>query len=112
MNFEISNDNELTIAKISGRIDATNSDELQNNIVELIASGATKLVIDFSGVNYISSAGLRSILTATKEIMKKSGKLAIFGMQSNIRDVFDMSGFSSIMNITSDLSKAKSSLLS
>lgn len=88
MNFEILNDNELTLAKISGRIDAANSDELQNNIVELIASGAAKLALDLSGVNYISSAGLRSILTATKRNNEKKTANSLF---SECRQISEMS---------------------
>ncbi len=102
MNIVFSNENEIEVAKLSGRIDTTNSDEVQNELLGKISSGALKLAIDFSEVTYISSAGLRAILASVKEITKKEGKLAIFAMQDNIKDVFDMSGFSAIMNIFPD----------
>jgi anti-anti-sigma factor len=102
MNIVFSNEHEINIAKLSGRIDTTNSDEVQNELLGKISSGVTKLAIDFSGVTYISSAGLRAILSSVKEITKKEGKLAIFAMQDSIKDVFDMSGFSAIMNILPD----------
>ncbi|PKL85475.1 MAG: anti-anti-sigma factor [Ignavibacteriae bacterium HGW-Ignavibacteriae-1] len=107
MNIVFSHENEIEVAKLSGRIDTTNSDEVQTELLGKIASGAKKLAIDFSEVTYISSAGLRAILSSVKEITKKEGKLAIFAMQDNIKDVFDMSGFSAIMNILPDYNATK-----
>jgi anti-anti-sigma factor len=107
MDLNFSKIDNLDIIKITGRIDSITSGDLQNKLVEHLATGAIRLAIDFSEVSYISSAGLRAILVIAKEIKKTDGGLVIYSMQSNIKDVFDMSGFSSIINIVTDLDAAK-----
>lgn len=110
MNIVFANDGEISIAKLTGRVDTTNADGVQNELLGKISSGTKLLAIDFTQVNYISSAGLRAILAAVKEISKKEGKLALFAMQENIKEVFDMSGFSAIMNIFDNFDSTKSFL--
>jgi anti-anti-sigma factor len=85
-----------------GRIDTVSASEFQNQTIALMAD-KNKCAIDFSKVNYISSAGLRSILLITKEISKKKGNLVIFAMSESIKEIFVMSGFSSIIKIVNSM---------
>lgn len=85
----------LTIS-IEGRIDTTTAPELEKEI-DAIAD-ITELVLDFSGVDYISSAGLRVILKAQK-LMNQLGKMKLVNVKDDVMDVFDITGFLDILTI-------------
>lgn len=85
----------LTIA-IEGRIDTTTAPELEKEI-DAIAD-ITELVLDFAGVDYISSAGLRVILKAQK-LMNQLGKMKLVNVKDDVMDVFDITGFLDILTI-------------
>lgn len=86
----------LTIS-ISGRLDTTTAPELEE---ELKASldGVTELVIDFSETEYISSAGLRVLLSAQKT-MNKQGSMTVTGVNAVIMEIFEVTGFTDILTI-------------
>jgi anti-anti-sigma factor len=71
---------------------------LEQRILALIDAGEKRLVIDCAQLQYISSAGLRVLLIAAKRL-SDSGKLALAALNNQIRDVFDIAGFSSIFQI-------------
>lgn len=85
----------LTIS-VSGRVDTVTAPELEAG---LKFGDATKVVIDLADVPYMSSAGLRLMLTAHKTMMAKGGTLHIAGVQPSVKEVFDITGFSDILNI-------------
>jgi len=64
-----------------------------------LTAGVLKTAIDFSKVNYISSAGLRAVLVIAKDFNAKGGKILIYGMNDSIKDIFDMSGFTTIIKL-------------
>jgi anti-anti-sigma factor len=107
MDLKFNNFDSIEVVKVTGRIDSITSGELQIKLMEKLSLGTTRMAIDFAEVNYISSAGLRVILVIAKEIKKSEGELVIYSMLNSIKDVFDMSGFSSIINIVSDWETAK-----
>lgn len=88
------NDSVLTVS-LEGRLDTTTSPMLES---ELNGSyeGITELILDFAALEYISSAGLRVILSAHK--MTK-GMLKIINVNDSVREIFDITGFSDILNI-------------
>lgn len=90
------NADELKIA-VEGRLDTTTAPELE---AELKASldGVKSLVIDFANLAYISSAGLRVILSAQKT-MNKQGKMVIKNVNDDIKEVFEITGFCDILTI-------------
>ena len=90
------NGSELTIA-LTGRVDTTTAPELENAIKENIA-GVTNLVMDFAGLEYLSSAGLRVILGAQKT-MNKQGEMVIRNVNETINEVFEITGFIDILTI-------------
>lgn len=90
------NGNQLTLA-LTGRLDTTTAPELENEIKASIA-GVTNLVMDFANLEYISSAGLRVILSAQK-IMNKQGEMVIRNVNETINEVFEITGFIDILTI-------------
>ena len=89
------NDRYLEIA-LEGRLDTITSPELENKINEL--EGIDNLVIDLQKLDYISSAGLRVLLSMQK-FMNKQGNMVIVNVSDNVRDVFEITGFNDILNI-------------
>ena len=85
----------LTIA-VSGRVDTVTAPELA---AALKFGDATCVVIDLANVPYMSSAGLRLLLFAHKTMAAKGGELQIVNVQEDVRDVFDITGFSDILNL-------------
>ena len=90
------NDSELTLS-LTGRLDNTTAPELEAVIKENIA-GVTNLVMDFAGLEYLSSAGLRVILSAQKT-MNKQGEMVIRNVNETINEVFEITGFIDILTI-------------
>ncbi len=83
----------VLIVGLKGRLDATNSTTTQDRIVALIDAGSHQVVIDLSGLDYISSAGLRIFLMAGKKLKASNGKIALFGLQPPIHEIFEIAGF-------------------
>lgn len=88
-----------TVVSVTGRIDAVTAPEFEKGLSAMIASGETVLLLNLSSLEYISSAGLRSILTTAKQIKAKEGKMLFSGLQGPVKDVFKISGFGSIFKI-------------
>ena len=91
---------DILVLRVVGRLDATSSPMLEKKIVALIDGGKTKLVVNFNGVEYLSSAGMRLLLSMTKKINSKNGKIVISGVSSDVLDVIKMAGFDRILQIT------------
>jgi anti-anti-sigma factor len=90
--------NDIHIVAIAGSLDSTTSPEAQKSLEGVLAS-AKKLVLDFSELDYISSAGLRVLLGVAKQLRASGGKLGMFGLNQSVREVFEISGFSSILPV-------------
>jgi anti-anti-sigma factor len=98
--------NNFQVLKIEGRLDTSNFNEFEKEISQLFESGWKNLVFECSGLNYISSSGLRVFLTAQKKSISAGGKLHLCCLQPVIREIFDISGFSTIFKIFDTLEKA------
>ncbi|MEW6096868.1 MAG: STAS domain-containing protein [bacterium] len=90
---------EVSVVSVSGRIDASTAPDLEKELNELISSGRIKVVINFSGVEYISSGGLRVLLATAKELQRKNGVLRLCQLEQNVYKVFKLAGFTTIFNI-------------
>ena len=83
--------------KVSGRLDTNTSPELEEQLNSLIPS-VENLVIDFAELDYISSAGLRVLLSAHKKV-SLNGKMVIKNINDVVSEVFEVTGFKDILNI-------------
>lgn len=92
-----------TIITVEGRLDSSNSGELEKVLLECRSAGKNDLVIDFSGLDYISSAGLRVLLMAAKSAKAAGGQVVLAALNANVRQVFDISGFTSLFPIIEKL---------
>ena len=89
-------DKKLTLA-VEGRLDTTTAPELEEVVKESV-EGIEELVMDFSNLEYISSAGLR-VLLATQKIMSEKGSMVIKGANETVKEVFEVTGFCDILTI-------------
>ena len=93
---KIANGAELTIT-LTGRLDTTTAPQLEAELKQSV-DGITKLVLDFSALEYLSSAGLRVLLGAQKT-MNKQGEMIIKNVNETINEVFEVTGFVDILTI-------------
>ena len=90
------NGNELTL-KIEGRLDTSTSPQLEEELKSAL-DGISVLNFDLGALEYISSAGLRVLLSAQK-VMNKQGSMVVRGANEDIMEIFDVTGFSDILTI-------------
>jgi anti-sigma B factor antagonist len=95
------------LVKITGRIDSATAPKLSEVLGKITDSGRFKIAIDLSGVEFLSSAGLR-VLIATQKNCKRynRGEVVLSSVPANIQSVFDLAGFTSIFKIVPDVPAA------
>ncbi len=98
------------IIGIAGRLDTTNYNILEKKLMEHIDQGENHMVVDCTRMDYVSSSGLRILLMALKRITMARGKFVLFGLQENIREIFEISGFNNIFEIYQTREEAVASL--
>lgn len=91
-------ENDILTVIPEGRIDTVTSPQLDTE-VKASLEGITKLVLDFEKVNYISSSGLRVLLSLHKTMTAKNGKLIVSKPTEMVLEVFDVTGFADMLNI-------------
>lgn len=107
MKITIDRTDEGFLVVLNGRVDTTNYNAFENSIAHLYNEKGAAIYLDCSGLDYISSSGLRIFLTLQKKVKVQGGMLKIFAMQPQIKEIFDISGFSSIFAVYSDYIAAK-----
>jgi len=90
---------DVVVLDIQGRLDANTSGVLEARFLQIVGRGHTRFVFGLAGLDYVSSAGLRILLLAAKKLKAAKGSLALAQMTDNVKEVFDMSGFSAIFTI-------------
>ena len=89
----------VAILTLKGRLDAYSSNELERSISALIDDGSVRLVVNFDGVEYISSSGLRVMLASLKRLKKEEGDLKLACLKPYVKEVFDIAGFTQLFEI-------------
>jgi anti-sigma B factor antagonist len=87
------------VVGISGRLDTTNYSILEKKLMDMIANQQDRIIVECSHMDYVSSSGLRILLMALKKITQQKGKFVLCGLQENIREIFEISGFTNIFEI-------------
>jgi anti-sigma B factor antagonist/stage II sporulation protein AA (anti-sigma F factor antagonist) len=92
---------DVKIFRLEGRLDAASAPVLEKKLSELFESSLKYLLIDFSKVDYLSSAGMRLLLSYSKRLKNLEGKLAFCSITEEVMEVIKMAGFERILNIYS-----------
>ena len=95
-----------TVVKITGRLDAVTAPEYEKTVNELIAEGEIAFVVDYDGLEYISSAGLRGLLVTAKQLKGKGGEVRCANVKGTVKEVFDISGFGTIFQMDDSVAAA------
>lgn len=90
---------DVLILRFQGRLDAMSTPDAEKMVFQHISQGQNKLLLDFSGVDYISSAGMRMLLATTKKLKIQAGQLVLCSISMNVMDVFKMSGFDHVLEL-------------
>ena len=98
------------VAELAGRVDGANALEFQDALESVLVKDVTALVLDLERLSYISSAGLRVMLFASKTLLEKDGKFAACSLADSIAEVFKISGFDRIIPVFATRSEALTAL--
>jgi anti-sigma B factor antagonist len=109
MKTEVMEENGSTVITVTGTVDALTAPDLAKILVSQIAEGHVNLIVDLIGVEFMSSAGLRTLLGGVKEARTNGGDLRIASTNPGIDKVLKMSGFQSIAKVFPSQAEAVSS---
>lgn len=96
----------INIYRLNGRLDSNTSQGFEKKIFQAIDTGSRSMIIDFKNLDYISSAGLRVILKATKALKREEGTIMLCDMQDYVKEVFEIAGFDSFLPIVATMDEA------
>ena len=97
LNIKMDKNGDQMTVSLEGRLDTTTAPDLEKQLKSEL--GSTKeLIFDFEKLDYISSAGLR-VLLSTQKVMNKQGKMVVKNSNDDVRDVFEVTGFIDILNV-------------
>lgn len=100
----------LLVLGLEGRLDAISSKVFEEKVLAMIDGGDTRFVIDLARLDYVSSAGLRVFLVASKRLVPAGGKVVLCSLQEPVRQVFDIVGFYSVFSIVNSTDEALNTL--
>ena len=96
----------ISIMRLLGRLDSNTSPEFEQKLFATIEDGEKSVIVDFEELDYISSAGLRVLLKAAKELKRSQGKIVLCSMKDYIKEVFEIAGFVSLFPIVPTVGEA------
>jgi anti-anti-sigma factor len=93
--------NDVTVIAFAGKLDSNTSPEAQQALDAILAGGGRKIIVDFTALDYISSAGLRVLLGTAKRLSGTGAgsALRLFGLNETVGEVFQISGFATILAV-------------
>ena len=93
-------ENGIVSISIKGRLDADSSPEAEKVVKAALVEKATRLLFNLDALEYLSSAGLRVLLSAAKEMRRRDGKIVLCSLNEFVKEIFEVSGFQSLIPIT------------
>ncbi len=109
MQLSTENVGPAVVVRITGSVDSLTADTLLTALRSEVEAGNIRLVGDFGGVDYTSSAGLRALLATVKEARQKGGDFRLAAVQPAVHKVLELSGFTSILKLYNDVDTAVAS---
>ncbi|MBG6202958.1 anti-anti-sigma factor [Labrenzia sp. EL_13] len=102
MNIEIYKENTLCIVRPAGRIDLVTLEDFEATLLDLMETSSTSLLIDMGRVTFLAGAGLGVLLAIALRLRRQAGQLGVFGLSGRVQEVFELSGFVSVLDIHPD----------
>lgn len=101
---------DVWVVSLAGKLDSLSAADCEKALKQAVAEGKLRFILDFSELNYISSAGLRVLLAIAKQLKAKGGQVSLANLRSNVREVFEMTGFISIFVVYESVEAALANL--
>ena len=98
MTINMNRDGDALTVSLEGRLDTTTAPKLESELRPALADGVAELTIDLADLDYVSSAGLRVLLSAQK-IMNRQGEMTVRNVNDDVMEVFEVTGFVDLLNI-------------
>lgn len=99
MEAQVEEKGEVVVVRVEGRLDAASSPQLEKRIAGIIDTGHFKIVLNLEGVDYLSSAGMRLILSVLKKLKNLEGKVVTCNINDEVMEVIKMAGFNQVLEI-------------
>ena len=99
MDIQLRNVGSVSVLDFTGNLDTNNSPAAENEVNGLLEGGHDKILFNFSELNFISSSGLRVLLATAKKLKMTDGKMMVCGLNETVQEVFDISGFATILSL-------------
>ena len=93
-------ENGIVSIAINGRLDADSSAEAEKVVKDALGGETNRLLFNLGGLEYLSSAGLRVLLSAAKEMRRREGKIVLCALNEFVKEIFEVSGFQSLIPIS------------
>ena len=106
MEIKIRESDGISIVELAGSLDTGTAPQVGGKLEELISGGVTKIMMVFSAVDFISSAGLRVLLATAKKLRKAGGDMRVCGLNETVQEVFEISGFDALIKVFGDEAQA------
>jgi anti-sigma B factor antagonist/stage II sporulation protein AA (anti-sigma F factor antagonist) len=100
----------VVVVTARGRLDGSTSPAFGTRLAKLAATSEPRLVVDFSGVDFVSSAGLRVVLTLLKRVTAANGMLALCAVQAPVKEVLDITGLTAMFRLHAERAEAMAAL--
>ena len=102
VNVSVESMKRVDLVTVNGRIDSSNAAHFEKSLEELMETGRHKLVLNLTGVSYMSSAGLRTLVSALKECKKRSGDVRLAAPSERVAEVLSLAGLDSLFQVYDD----------
>lgn len=99
MEAQVEEKGDVIVVRVAGRLDAASSPQLEKKINAIIDSGHFKLILNFADVEYLSSAGMRLMLSVSKKLKNVEGKVVACSIHDEVMDVIKMAGFHQVLEL-------------
>lgn len=99
METQVEEKGDIVVVRIEGRLDAASSPQLEKKINSIIDSGYFKVILNFAGVEYLSSAGMRLMLSISKKLKHLEGKVVACSLNDEVMEVIKMAGFHQVLEL-------------
>jgi anti-sigma B factor antagonist len=106
MEYDIYDEDGVTVAKLSGELNANTSDVAYETIISKLDNGGA-VILDMERVSYMSSAGIRTLLLLYRNLTERSGKIVLVGLNDALRDTLDITGFLEYFEVQPSLEAAR-----
>ena len=97
---------DAVVLRVAGRLDAITSAEFEKTCLQCISPASRRMVLDFEGVDYVSSAGLRAILMAGKKVQAGGGTFGLTGLRNAVKATLEMAGFCTLFPVFDSMEAA------